>query len=389
MDPLELVKRLHATPHRVVLEFAGAGSQALAWLHAVGGSSRTILEATDRYASASLESALRFEPERATSRRVAEGLAAHAADRAAELLRLDGLDYPSFGLGSTATIATDRTKKGEHRVVVAVKDPFGVSSWEVVLAKGERDRSGEEGVVSRLILRAAAEASGIMGPYEAGLRDDEPMTPSFTPSKPLAAIEGGRRRTVRLEPTGDWSDAPGDAHAILSGSFHPIHAGHRELRRAAATHLDVPTSEVAYELPVKNADKGGLGPRETRRRASQFLGYAPLILSDEPLFAGKAALYPNCVFVVGFDTAARVVDLRFYDGEAGMRAALDAIRGHGCRFLVAGRAVNGKPNASFLTLGDLVLPDGYEDLFEALPAESFRKDISSRRIRSTWGEGEH
>jgi hypothetical protein len=46
---LEFLTAIHATPHMMTMNFAGAGAQALAWLHSVGGSSRTILEATDRY----------------------------------------------------------------------------------------------------------------------------------------------------------------------------------------------------------------------------------------------------------------------------------------------------------------------------------------------------
>jgi hypothetical protein len=52
--PQETITSIHQTPHRLVFEFAGAGSLALFWLHSVPGSSRTVLEATDRYAAASL-----------------------------------------------------------------------------------------------------------------------------------------------------------------------------------------------------------------------------------------------------------------------------------------------------------------------------------------------
>ncbi len=48
-----LVAEINATPQQTVLEFAGAGSLALFWLHSQGGSSRTILEAVDRYAALS------------------------------------------------------------------------------------------------------------------------------------------------------------------------------------------------------------------------------------------------------------------------------------------------------------------------------------------------
>ena len=78
-DPRELVALLHAGPTRLVFEFAGAGASALALLHAVGGSSRTVLEATDRYAAGSLAEALGWSPAQAVSADVAAA-AGHQRD---------------------------------------------------------------------------------------------------------------------------------------------------------------------------------------------------------------------------------------------------------------------------------------------------------------------
>src|SRR5690554_5795008 len=71
----ELVTRVHATPHSGVLAFAGAGSLALAWLHGVGGSSRTVMAAVDIYHEQSMRQLLGFMPARFTSRRVARLMA--------------------------------------------------------------------------------------------------------------------------------------------------------------------------------------------------------------------------------------------------------------------------------------------------------------------------
>ena len=60
----DLVRAVHAAPVAAVLELAG-GTQGLAWLHAVGGSSATVLEAHDRYHHDSLATALRARPARA------------------------------------------------------------------------------------------------------------------------------------------------------------------------------------------------------------------------------------------------------------------------------------------------------------------------------------
>ena len=366
---------IHATPHLGVIRFAGAGAQALAWLHSVGGSSRTLLEATDHYAAASLVQAVGFEPERFASERVASALAEGAYRRAKELSRAS-----VFGLGCAATIATDRPKRGEHRAFIAVRDPFGVTSYSLELTKGERTRQGEEDEVSRLIVRAVAEACGLRDLP----RSEEHVEHRFEPDESLKMLRSGEVAWVKLEPGGSLRAAEeGETlprTALLSGSFNPLHKGHRALADAAAEHLG---REVYFELPLVNADKASIDLLEARRRAAQFADHALLLLTRAPLFQQKADLFPDSVFVIGVDTAARLVQPRFYEGEAGMDAALTHLEKFGCRFLVAGRQSQEKGDGRFLTLGDIDLPQEYRNLFEALPEEVFRQDISSSELRAS------
>jgi hypothetical protein len=128
----------------------------------------------------------------------------------------------------------------------------------------------------------------------------------------------------------------------------------------------------------------------------------------------KARIFPGCWFVVGADTAERIVDPRFYGGDRdSMLLALDAIRRKGCRFLVAPRLADPKAGAGPLRTLDDILPlvprvlqgaaaggdgDGDSDygctpvllaqgrslprgpLFQPIPA--FRADISSTLLRT-------
>ena len=99
--------------------------------------------------------------------------------------------------------------------------------------------------------------------------------------------------------------------------------------------------------------------RCTRRRSGgrlvQFGMRAPIWLTRAPTFAEKARLFPNAVFAVGADTAERILQPRFYqDSAERMLAALDEVRQHGCRFLVAGRVDR---EGKFLGLEDLAIPD--------------------------------
>ena len=148
-----------------------------------------------------------------------------------------------------------------------------------------------------------------------------------------------------------------------------------ELARAATAHLH---RHAVFELSVLNADKGALSHAEIRRRLRQFHRPWQLVLTRQPLFAQKAANFRNSVFVVGYDTALRLLQPRYYQNDqSAMRAALVAVRTAGCRFLVAGRRLQGR----FRTASDLSIPAGFPDLFEDLPEADFRVDTSPPEAR--------
>lgn len=188
-DVRALVEALHSAPPLAVLAVTGAGSQGVAWLLGVGGASRTVLEVTVPYAAASAVGYLGFEPGEFASVEVAVGLARSARRRSVELVLgasesggasgVTGEQESAealIGVGCTAAIATDRTKRGDHRAFVGVDVGGGeVRTYSLNLKKGERDRAREEEVVSRLLLNALAAASGVEGRLELSLLSGEEM----------------------------------------------------------------------------------------------------------------------------------------------------------------------------------------------------------------------
>ena len=413
----DLVRALHATPQRAVIEVAGAGTLAVSWLHAVGGSSRTVLEATDRYCHASLAELLGAMPAAAVSSAVAAAMAAAALRRAR---RLAEPGTPVVGAGCTAALASDRPRRGADRAYVAVAAALGAAVTELVFpaapaataasaataapgaaaapraAGAEPDaadrgaesrraalRQEQEAAVSAVLVAELAAACGVGTGHVRGQLAGMPaarVRGEFHPAEPFAALAAGRRRWVMLNAAAQAVTAPVDwrGKALLSGSYHPLHGGHLALGKAAASFLG---REVVYELPLVNADKAPIALSEAQRRAAQFAAHAPLVLTRAALFADKAALFPGAVFVVGADTAERLVDKRFYGGSAHhMAAALEALAERGCNLLVAGRRIGGR----YLTLRDLAprIPAAHRGLFRELPEALFRYDISSTEVRS-------
>ena len=186
----------------------------------------------------------------------------------------------------------------------------------------------------------------------------------------------------RLERLTAWPDGRLDCSApvpaaVLPGSFNPVHEGHLRLARVAEQTLESP---VAFELSVVNVDKPPLESGEVRRRVAQFAGRARVELTRAPTFLEKSRLFPGATFIVGADTAERLVATKYYgDDERRITTALQEIADRGCRFLVAVRADSAKQVRS---LADVPVPPGFAELFTAIPERHFRLDASSSDIRT-------
>ena len=165
--------------------------------------------------------------------------------------------------------------------------------------------------------------------------------------------------------------------ALLPGSFNPLHHGHLALAAAAEKHLALP---VAFELSVANVDKPEMADDEVARRVAQFDGVGRVWVTRAATFAAKAKLFPGAAFVVGHDTAARLIDPKYYLGEPALRdAALRTLAAGGCRVVVGGRVDAG---GAFRTWGSDALPAEFTTLFVPLAEADFRADVSSTALRA-------
>lgn len=377
----QLIEQIHASPCRVVLVVAGGGAGAVSALLEVPGASRTVLEAVVPYCEAAMTAWLGARPEQFCSEPTARAMAMAAYCRACRYAEADRPNDPGCagtlaGVACTASLATDRPKRGPHRIHVAIQTASATLSRSVELLKGRRSRSQEEHLAACLVLDAVAEASGL----------DQRLVPQFLPEEHLVSCQvtapqawqdllAGRAVLVRHGGLGAESASQRPGRVIFPGAFNPLHSGHRRMAEIAQAKLG---AAVEFELCMFNVDKPPLDFIELDRRVAQFDSSQTLWLTRAATFEQKSALFPGVTFVVGADTLRRIADPRYSGGtQAALLAALERIAQRGCRFLVFGRLHEGR----FVTLDDLELPPVLRTICQSVPAEEFREDISSTSLR--------
>jgi len=372
----QTIAAMHASGRQAVLAITGGGSGAIAELLRVPGGSRLLLEAVVPYDPRALTAFLGFEPEQACSVETAWAMAQRSRERAAKLAPTGAR---LVGLGATAGLVTDRPRQGEHRCHIAVATGAGTDVHSIVLAKGRRDRPAEEDLVARAIVLCLARGCGVDAPSPRVLLDaDERYAEAAAAANdPIDRIVAGSLDRVTAWPDGQLVQSAPPPRVVLPGSFNPLHAGHLLLARVAEEMRQLP---IAFEISVINVDKPPLAADEVRSRLEQFAWRARVELTRAPTFLEKSRLFPGATFVVGADTAERLVATRYYSGDEERKAAaLQEIADRGGCFLVAVRADS---TGRVRSLADIAVPARFAHLFTPIPESRFRLDSSSSDVRA-------
>ncbi|KAG6611321.1 Rossmann-like alpha/beta/alpha sandwich fold [Phytophthora cinnamomi] len=339
----------------------------------------------------------------------------------------------SLGIACTAGLATNYPKKGPHECFLSVCQARGSTllrpqceTYHLQLDKTlGRTRTEEDHIVGRWLVYLLAKAADVDAKSCSAFHDE--LLAAQTGSDALVKLTSDEEDPSASDPLHDIcsgkssqlvsvaflperaSDDVEDAIAattttatrdfdfrglILPGSFNPLHKGHIDLARVAQQVLKSRTGvelPVAFELAVANADKGAIESSTISKRVAQFahdntlgLGAWPVLVTNATLFGQKAELLPGCAFVIGADTAVRIVDKKYYDmDEHKMVLALDHIARNNCSFVVAGRFDN-KVENRFISAEEVLeksVPPVFRHLFVPLPESAFRNDISSTELR--------
>ena len=349
--------RLRSAGVRLALAATGAGAGIQEVLWRVPGCSSFLVGAAFPYDAAETEAFLGFRPEQFASDETAIDLASAAYVRAVDPQSFGGAARP-IGLGVTASVATTKAHRGEHRFHVAAVTANLTVGRSVVLPKGigaERRRLDGD-TVDEVALQVLFDVAGIA-------RDP--------------ALEDWRARAREQFFARPYWDAAGKRHAasalpvgaaIFPGAFDPPHEGHLALARETGTALP-----AVFAICATPPHKPELSVGDMLRRTKLLGGRDRLFTEGDPLYLDKARRFPGRTFLLGTDALLRMLDPRWGTPVEPMLAEFAQL---GTRFRVSARLVEGV----------LVTPDEviagvapeHRELFESVPG---RWDVSSSEVR--------
>ena len=360
---LEIIQKIHSSPFRFVLVSSGGGTNAISEILKVAGASESVLEAYVPYAKESLDYYLLKQPDHYCSLDATLSMAAKAYSAAKKIA--PGTNPKNLlGVAVTASLATNYSKKGEHKFFIAIQTYKYSSSFSYSFVKGELTRDEEEQVVTDYIIKAIAQSCEVQN-----------HKISENSSLKIKTVEAEKNWVKLVDSKIDFvSSSNRIPELIFPGSFNPFHSGHNSMSELAEKKTGL---GLAYEICIQNADKPPLSYHEIEKTLNQFNHGHEWVLTKAGKFTDKAALFPNSVFIIGADTLTRILDEKFYLNRQDMLNQLDLFNSHNINFLVFGRKIKN----NFIDLNSVTIPEHIDKRFSGFGEEIFRDDISSTLIR--------
>jgi len=411
---------------RFVFGITGGGSTSLGHLMGQPGASNTVLEFNCTYACESTQDYVNRDSDKQVviksfaSLDTAKELGNASLKRALKLLTTQATDLlklevlnNAVGIGVTCSLASKNWKRGEHRLFASLitnekEITFSLNLFKGVEGSPFRSRKEEDDLCGKLIVCICA--------YECDLLNNETLV-SFMLANGLSShdtllisdvhlkntfedlLDGKIKNVlclpysnsrlvkipdVPLDLLGKYTDLKPKL-VMLPGSFNPLHPGHTSALVSSLDLIDPKFNpQGLFELSVFNVDKPKMEIDDLTLRLKNFLDQSiPIFLTNTPRFVDKAKVYPGISYVVGIDTALRLVDPKYTNGSIEkMTDLLMEMTNKGTTFFVLPRTVSTAkipPIFSIQLEPNEVLSYSMIKQFVPLPLQPFFKEIEENK----------
>lgn len=312
----------------IVSTGAGAGLQQTLW--EIPGCSWYLSGCSFPYDQEEQADLLGFMPEHFCSEEAAVDLASAAYMKAYRF----GKKAP-IGVGITATVASEREHKGDHRAHVCVITEDRVRSALLTLKKGvgavQRLEDGK--LVDTFALAFMMETACDVPQAVKDFKDTSALARERFFLRPFFTANGKRLDAM-----------PTNKHmAIMPGAYNPPHEGHFG---TAQNVMDQYGRTVTYEVTAEPPHKEALTVQELLKRAKLLQGHDRLFTRKEPLYLDKARRYPSIPIVLGADAMVRMLDPKW---GVDLMTLFKEFRKLETKLLIAGRTIGDK----FVTCDDI------------------------------------
>lgn len=353
---------------KYVTAITGGGTAAVSNILSQGGASSWFLEGLIPYSKEALTSFLGSEPEKCVSERAANQMALKAYMRAISL----GTDYKeAAGLGCTAVLGKVENERAgrEHFACVSVQLYNALYHFHLNIPRSIDlfGRESQEHYIANKIKRI------IMTDNIESCTPDKTNTDNYGL---LSLLLSNKRLANSFDLwNGQYIPLPyickNEPFVVYSGSFDPFHEGHAVVINKLGQKTGKP---VWLEVSIRNVDKpdidlAGLDDRMNSIhrgvRLHNLKQVEGVILTNTPKFYDKLSLLgPNASFVVGSDTASRMVDRKYGKVEE----LFDLVEVYGTNIYVCNR-----PGYDF------VAPKQYKERFIFLEGQGISISSTEKR----------
>lgn len=373
MSERKFIQKINASNYKFIIAVTGGGTAAIGELLKYGGGSSTLIEAIVPYSPQSLQNFIGTKPEKYVSSKTARLMAMASFQKAIKLNHVKNI----FGIGVTCSLKKkDERLNRKHEIYIAVQTSQYTSVYNLLLTI-DRKRQLEEKIVSELILRIIGHVCLQQDCFKNMnlLTTDEKITvinASSLPNMEKLLLQDNHIFYSVLSKFNKNNIQ--QSNIIFSGSFDPCHKNHVQMATIASNKFNM---QVIFEISIKNVDKPPIDYISLEERINSIKNninevvLKDIVITNAPLFAQKAELFPNSIFIVGTDTVQRIFNVKYYRNADNQKSLFEHFIAHKIKFLVFQRKDK-----------ELIIPDEVKSIFITVPINEYQDDgMSSTSMR--------